>query len=77
MKILKVTKRFKKDVKKLKNQGKDLDKLKDERFILGVFNYIRPGVVFLCLLVGQHFQVVVQCFHTAVEPFPIMFCLVQ
>jgi len=29
MKILKVTKRFKKDVKKLKNQGKDLGKLKD------------------------------------------------
>jgi len=29
MKILKVTKRFKKDVKKLKNQGKNLDKLKN------------------------------------------------
>jgi len=29
MKTLKVTKRFKKDVKKLKNQGKDLNKLKD------------------------------------------------
>ena len=28
MKILKVTKRFKKDVKKLKKQGKDLAKLK-------------------------------------------------
>lgn len=49
----------------------------DARFILGIFNYIRPGVVFLCLLTGQHFQVVVQCFYTAVEPFPIMFCFVR
>ncbi len=35
MKILKVTKRFKKDVKKLKKQGKDLD-LAKLKYVLDV-----------------------------------------